>query len=198
MGRSSKEEATRTRARIVKTACDLFRVSGVDKVSVADVMHASGLTTGGFYKHFASKEALAAEAIGLAFAQSSLAWNAAASAGCTCEEPLSRRARIVEFYLRPNPPKRCPMIAFAASVTTADTGETPQNVYRRGIKALLENFIGLRKAGSVNSSPATAERNAMLIFAAMIGARMLNEAAGAEAWSAQVYDAVLDAAAAAA
>ena len=62
MGRSSKEQADANRRRIVAAAGNLFRSKGYDTVGIADVMKAAGLTQGGFYKHFASKEALAAEA----------------------------------------------------------------------------------------------------------------------------------------
>ena len=58
MGRSSAEQALRNRARIVEGASRLFRERGVEAVSVADIMAAVEMTVGGFYKHFASKEAL--------------------------------------------------------------------------------------------------------------------------------------------
>jgi TetR/AcrR family transcriptional repressor of nem operon len=61
--RRSREDAAETRRRIVETASRLFRARGITAVSVADVMGALGLTVGGFYRHFASKEALVAEAI---------------------------------------------------------------------------------------------------------------------------------------
>ena len=62
MGRSTKEQADANRRRIVAAAGNLFRSRGYDAVGIADVMKAAGMTQGGFYKHFASKEALAAEA----------------------------------------------------------------------------------------------------------------------------------------
>ena len=61
--RRSREEAAATRARIVAVAARLFRARGIDATSVADVMSALGLTVGGFYRHFDSKEALVTEAI---------------------------------------------------------------------------------------------------------------------------------------
>src|SRR5215469_8472288 len=68
MGRVSQAQAQENRARVVATAARLFREKGTD-VSVADVMKAVGLTHGGFYKQFASKEALVGEATALAFAE---------------------------------------------------------------------------------------------------------------------------------
>src|SRR5216110_1348387 len=61
--RRSQEDAAKTRARIVEEASTLFRARGIDATSVADVMSALGLTVGGFYRHFDSKEALVTEAI---------------------------------------------------------------------------------------------------------------------------------------
>ncbi len=58
----TKAQAQANRARIVETASALFRERGYDGVGVADLMAAAGFTHGGFYKHFASKAHLMAEA----------------------------------------------------------------------------------------------------------------------------------------
>ncbi|GAB7529603.1 TetR family transcriptional regulator [Pseudomonas sp. 3A(2025)] len=60
--RVSKAQVQANRAHIVETASALFRERGYDGVSVADLMAAAGFTHGGFYKHFASKADLIAEA----------------------------------------------------------------------------------------------------------------------------------------
>jgi TetR/AcrR family transcriptional repressor of nem operon len=60
--RKSRQEAAETRRRIVEVAAAEFRRNGIASTSLADVMAAAGLTHGGFYKHFASKEDLVAEA----------------------------------------------------------------------------------------------------------------------------------------
>ncbi|MBY8883094.1 TetR/AcrR family transcriptional regulator [Actinacidiphila acidipaludis] len=62
MSRVTQAEARANRRRVVEAAARLLRERGVAKVSVADVMHAVGLTQGGFYKQFASKNALVEEA----------------------------------------------------------------------------------------------------------------------------------------
>ncbi|WP_344263273.1 TetR/AcrR family transcriptional regulator [Actinomadura napierensis] len=69
MGRVSQAQARENRKRIVETAARLFRERGVAGVSVADVMAEVGLTHGGFYRQFASKDALVAEAVGQAFGE---------------------------------------------------------------------------------------------------------------------------------
>ena len=59
MPRVSRAQTERNRVKITQTATRLFRERGFQNVSLSEVMHASGLTHGGFYGHFASKEALA-------------------------------------------------------------------------------------------------------------------------------------------
>src|SRR5260370_41853067 len=68
--RQSREEAARTHARIVEKAAVLFRERGIDGIGLADLMHEAGLTHGGFYKHFESKDRLAAEACAHGLAES--------------------------------------------------------------------------------------------------------------------------------
>src|ERR1043165_1837256 len=60
--RVSREQAAENRERIVQVAAKLFRERGFDGIGVADLMKAAGLTHGGFYGHFGSKDDLAAEA----------------------------------------------------------------------------------------------------------------------------------------
>src|ERR1044071_5440440 len=68
MGRVSQAQASENRRHVVRTAARLFRERGVQGVSVADLMAEAGLTHGGVYKRFASKDALVAEAVAGAFA----------------------------------------------------------------------------------------------------------------------------------
>lgn len=63
MPRMSEEEKQRSHGRIVDAAARLFRERGIESTSVADVMKAAGMTHGGFYRHFASKEDLVAAAL---------------------------------------------------------------------------------------------------------------------------------------
>lgn len=63
MARMSREEKARTHARIITVAARLFREQGIAATGVADVMKAAGLTHGGFFRHFGSKDELAAAAI---------------------------------------------------------------------------------------------------------------------------------------
>ena len=68
--RVTREKAAENRARIVETASRLFREKGFDGVGLDAIMKEAGLTHGGFYGHFTSKDDLAAEAVAHALEQS--------------------------------------------------------------------------------------------------------------------------------
>ena len=72
--RVSREQAVQNRERIVEAAAQLFRERGFDGIGVADLMKEAGLTHGGFYGHFSSKEELIAEASAHALAGSLAVW----------------------------------------------------------------------------------------------------------------------------
>ncbi|MER5664634.1 TetR/AcrR family transcriptional regulator [Streptomyces mirabilis] len=136
MGRVSQAQAQENRQRVVATASRMFREKGTT-VSVADLMKAAGLTHGGFYKQFGSKEDLVDEAIAHAFDE-----QAAHSAVAPEEEAGEREAArrtLIEDYLslwhRDHPGEGCPVSGFAA-----DLGREPgqaaraQDVYINGVR----------------------------------------------------------------
>ncbi|MFE4968049.1 TetR/AcrR family transcriptional regulator [Streptomyces sp. NPDC056660] len=140
MGRVSRAQAQENRQRVVATASRMFREKGTT-VSVADLMKAAGLTHGGFYKQFASKEDLVDEAIAHAFAEQA-AHSAMAFQEHTeehTEEHEAARRTLVEDYLsvwhRDHPAEGCPVSGFAA-----DLGRDPeqaaraQHVYVNGVR----------------------------------------------------------------
>jgi TetR/AcrR family transcriptional repressor of nem operon len=169
MGRSSREAADENRTKIVEAASRMFRRSGVDAVSISDVMKEAGMTQGGFYKHFGTKEELAAEACSAAFGKTKAAW-----AGLTDKNPKEpeRVSDLVDFYLTPKPADRtCPMVAFSQDAAKAQNGSFP-SAYAAGIGDLFSQFDSLSDA---SGSPEDRERN-LVLFAAMVGANVLSRA----------------------
>src|ERR1700722_12643480 len=79
--KKSKAETAITRKRIVQVAAQEFRRKGIQQTGVADVMAAAGLTQGGFYRHFASKDQLVAEACAASMSDLVQAADAAVEAG---------------------------------------------------------------------------------------------------------------------
>src|SRR4029077_16422953 len=95
--RMTSERKAETRERILHAAIALFRLHGIDGVGVDAVMHHAGLTHGGFYAHFASKEALVAEMASAALARSAARWERISEEA----DAATALARIVEAYLDP-------------------------------------------------------------------------------------------------
>ncbi|HET8995291.1 MAG TPA: TetR family transcriptional regulator [Acetobacteraceae bacterium] len=114
--RKSKEAAAATRQCIIDAAALLFRRHGIDAVGVDAVMQAAGLTHGGFYGHFASKEALVAEVSAAALARSAARWDRISREA----PPAEALGRIVGPYLSPAhvaaPESGCVLTALGAEV----------------------------------------------------------------------------------
>ncbi len=94
MSRTTKAQSQAVRERIVEEAAKSFRQHGLDGIGVADVMKRAGLTHGGFYVHFASKDELKAEACRKAVDVMLEQWGAIAEGGRG--KPLSA---LVDHYL---------------------------------------------------------------------------------------------------
>lgn len=184
VARSGKEQVAANRQRIVTAASELFRIRGYDAVGIADVMRAAGMTQGGFYKHFASKEALAREAWNAGFSAVNAEW-APGDQGAVGGGPSL--TDIVRYYLSPQPPTdRCPMQGHGEDAAR-DGGGTLRAVYADGAGALYRTFMA--KAGHTMDAD-----QARLLFAAMIGANMLARASGDADWTKELGHAVGDAA----
>ncbi|WP_119681266.1 TetR/AcrR family transcriptional regulator [Indioceanicola profundi] len=134
--RVSREQATENRKRIVDTASRLFRERGFDGIGVADLMKAAGMTHGGFYKQFRSKDDLAVEACETALTGTAATWNSVAAAGG--EEPL---ANLVAFYLSPQhrdrPGSGCIYAALAADVARSGNADLKQ-AFANGLEPLID------------------------------------------------------------
>jgi len=94
--RVSREQAAENRQRVVETAARLFRERGYDGIGVADLMREAGLTHGGFYGQFESKEQLMAEASASVLQKSLQSWRERIARHP--EDPLGA---VVRAYLRP-------------------------------------------------------------------------------------------------
>jgi TetR/AcrR family transcriptional repressor of nem operon len=173
--RYEPEHKTRTRDRIVRNAARKLRAEGLSGSGVASVMKASGLTVGGFYKHFRSKDELLADAIAEGFSESSEKIYSAL-------QNLPREDRwkeLVRLYLSPehrdHPDSGCPVAALAPEMARAKPG------VRRRISGLMkertERWVEFMPGRTITER----ERNFLLIFSAMVGAvsvaRILTEPA---------------------
>jgi TetR/AcrR family transcriptional regulator, transcriptional repressor for nem operon len=177
MGRSSRKQAEENRLRIVKAATGLFLSRGIEPVGIADVMKAAGMTQGGFYRHFASKDGLAAEACGFAFEKAAEIWKRVASEAV--EKKHDPVDALISFYLSPKLPiMTCPMVAFAADAALRSTDDPLRRAYDSGVRALLDTFAELTEA---NRSRA----DVRMLFAAMVGSNILARSSHDRGWVAR-------------
>ena len=171
MPRASKEQAAANHRLVVENSAKLIRERGIDGVSVADLMESAGLTHGGFYGHFDSKEALVAQAFSHAFKVSIERWNGRLAAEPTAADGFKA---IVEGYVsarnRDNPGTSCPTGALVGDVAREPTTSPVRSTYREGVKQLLQILQSTH-----GESPGN-RRRTLAQFAMMVGAVTLARA----------------------
>ncbi len=165
--RVSREQAAENRRRIVEAAARLFRERGFERVGIAEIMQAAGLTHGGFYGHFRSKEALAREACRTAIDRATESWRTRAAG-----RPEAPLAALAAAYLttrhRDATGPGCIHAALAADVARLDDPEL-----RHAFTAGLAGLAGvLAEAGTEADDPAR-QAGALARLSTMIGALVL-------------------------
>ncbi|MBV9249477.1 MAG: TetR/AcrR family transcriptional regulator [Acetobacteraceae bacterium] len=165
--RVSRVQAAENRQTVINVASRLFRERGFDGIGLKDLMKAAGLTQGGFYKQFASKEDLAAQASRRALESAFRRWSAAAAANP--EDPLGA---VIAFYLslehREEMMDGCPIVALGSDA--ARQGSDVKASFEAGIKTHLE-ILGRLLAGTGGKEPS---RKAMAILSTIVGALTLS------------------------
>ncbi|NWD74760.1 TetR family transcriptional regulator [Pseudomonas gingeri] len=166
MPRVSRKQAELNRESITDAAARLFRERGLKGLSLVEVMGAAGLTHGGFYGHFDSKEALAAEACSRSFKQSNERWQQAAE---THGQGEAARQAIVERYLSPQhrdtPGEGCPVAAFCGDLAHEDADTELRRNYVKGLETLLETYTSLLDANDPQVRQKALVQQALLVGA---------------------------------
>ena len=161
MARSSKQDAAKHRQQIIEGASELFRERGIDGVNVGELMGAAGLTHGGFYRHFASKDELA----GLA----------AARAIATQAETLGDERAFIEGYLsrehRDDAAHGCVVSALGPELARAD--DEVRAVFVEAYRAFVDRFGGDRE-------------QALAKLATLVGALVISRATAGDPLSEEV------------
>ncbi len=160
MGHSQDEKA-RSRQRILDVASRRLREAGLDGLSIANLMSEAGLTHGGFYKHFSSREDLVASAVTQAMTD-------------TLGRPAPSLGSLIDRYLsaehRDAPGGGCAISALAADVGRADA--SCRTAFTEQLRSGLQRLADLsRQAGEDESVEA-----AMVRLSAMVGALILARA----------------------
>jgi TetR/AcrR family transcriptional repressor of nem operon len=184
MGHSRAEKA-KTHKRIVSIASKKFREEGLAGVGIAALMKEAGLTVGGFYKHFDSRDDLVAEAVSSAFGGWKRRVDAAASGG-----PQVSLAKLIDEYLnaahRDDPGTGCAFSALATEIARSDkrTRAITTEQVRNDIQ-LIAGLIPGRDAHAASSQ-------AILTFSALVGAMSLARTVSDEALSREILKTVAE------
>ncbi|AEM83869.1 TetR/AcrR family transcriptional regulator [Streptomyces violaceusniger] len=206
MPRASRAEAERHREQVIAATAKLVRTHGADKVSVPQAMAAAGLTHGGFYRHFASKDDLIAQACSAAFAERLAAMDdlaegedtgpdadGNASQGTGEERGRGARAAFLAAYLstlhRDNPALGCAAAALAVDAARAEPGDPLRRAYADGMRNLVDGMERLtRKSGDTSPDEGTI----LVELSTMIGALVLSRACADDDLSDRILTAVRD------
>ncbi|PJI96093.1 TetR family transcriptional regulator [Acidovorax sp. 69] len=173
----SKAQAAENRQGILDAAARLYRERGLTGVGVADITRDAGLTHGGLYRHFASKDALVQEACARAFD-----WSIAPLDGATPNTTVGER---IQSYLSPqhrdSPGTGCPVAALAVDAGRA--GGELSEVFAQGIERNIGRFAQLLADSSAGvgsaSLPAQDRARAMQVLATLVGGLVLARATAA-------------------
>src|SRR5689334_1228375 len=181
--RYSPEHKAETHARIVRKASVRLREKGAHGVGVADLMKEAGLTHGGFYAHFASREALVIEAFGDAMDRSTARWRKLLAELA----PEKRLPAIVDGYLCPqhrdDVGHGCAVPALGAEIAR----ESPKT--RKAFAAKLEAMVELFAESIPDVSPKVARKRASAMLATLMGTLVMARVAGGGEFSDEILDA---------
>jgi len=158
--KKSKIEAAETRRRIIKTAAAEFRRKGIGGAGVNDVMAAAGLTHGGFYRHFDSKDELVAEACAAAI-DSAEATNQCPALGKDGLEAIL--ADYLSTDHRDNPSEGCVLAGLGSELARSD--DKTRAAATAGFLKLVDAF-----AQQYRMKPQAAKARALVTASAIIGA----------------------------
>ena len=180
----SREQAAQNRERIVETAAQLFRERGFEGIGVADLMKEAGLTHGGFYGHFSSKEDLIAEASARALMRSLARFTKVAERAP--DDPLSA---VAGAYLtsrhRDNPGAGCLLAALGPDVSRQGPA------VRRSVTDYVRGAVDLLTTMVRGKSKAARRQQALSTYATLVGTMVMARAVDDRALSQEILDAGL-------
>lgn len=179
--RYSRQHKAETRARILQNAAEQLREKGAHGIGVADLMSQAGLTHGGFYAHFRSREALLIEALALAIDRSQEGWTELFDAA-----PEGQGlAALVEDYINEHHRDRagtgCSMIALGSEATREGARA------RKMFQGKLERMI-VSLSEQLEAAPRQAREQAITVLATMMGTMLMARIAGTGPMSEQILD----------
>lgn len=179
MGRVSRAQAQEHRGQVVGAAGRLFKERGVGAVSVADLMSEVGLTHGGFYRQFSSKDALLAETVAASF--TGLLGELAERDVAHAVDHAAARAALIDYYLSPehrnDAAGGCPTAGFCIDVARCGDDRT-RDAYRSGVTEFARWLTPLEGQDDLQQDDGAVADEGLATLSTMVGALILARAAG--------------------
>ncbi|MFC0397699.1 TetR/AcrR family transcriptional regulator [Paraburkholderia rhizosphaerae] len=176
MPRVSREQADKNRAVIEAASARLFKEHGLNGVSVADIMATAGLTHGGFYGHFESKDELAAIACAQAFDESVTRWRSLIKDSA---DERSLVDALAKHYLSPTqrdrPGLSCAAAGFAVDVSREAADKPIRGTYLRGIRSMIDVLMSFSSARRSKKVRQRAIARLSMLIGAMTLARAVSD-----------------------
>ena len=178
----SREKSAENRARILDVAGELFREKGFDGIGVADIMKAAGLTHGGFYGHFDSKDSLAFEASKALVEKTKSRWKAVLDNATG--DPLET---LLQHYLSRRNLEQPTCVFATLTQEVSRQGASMQSAFTAGLADLADMLVPV----VAGDTPEMRRANALATLSAMMGAvilaRSLDDPALADAFLAATH-----------
>ena len=185
MGRASQADAAKHRDEVVEAASHLFRERGIAAVSVPELMAAAGLTHGGFYRHFESKDALAATAVTAAFDSRITQIDQVIAENP--DEPEAARRAFLDDYLsvehRDSAGDGCPNAGLATEIARLPEDGDVRPAYVEGLHRMVSAIAAVGTGD---------EGDALVELSTLVGAMVLARAATGDDVSERILREVRD------
>ena len=184
--RHSKAEKAKTHKRIVAIASKRFREEGLAGIGIAELMKEAGLTVGGFYKHFKSRDALVAEALGPTLEL----WKRRVDTAASGRLPVTYDSLVDEYLSdthRNHPGTGCPVAALAADLARSD--KRTRALLSRKIRDNIELLATLIRDTN-ETDKGRARSQAVLTYCALVGAIGMARAVSDEQLSREILKTV--------
>ena len=170
-----------TRRSIIESARRLFKERGYNGVGIDAIMADAGLTHGGFYAHFDSKQDLFAEAI----SENGLEEMLEILRNEGVHDPAEQFRRVIEMYLsawhKDHPGEGCPLPTLTASISQSD--DFVRETFTKTLQEGAQGFASLMPGGSKKNS-----RKAFAVMATMVGGVLLARAVHDETLAQDILD----------
>ncbi len=170
--KKSKAETAETRKRIIEVAARAFRSHGIDATGVAEIMAAAGLSHGGFYRHFVSKDQLVAEAI------DANGKNLISDTQAAAEEGAAAVLELFKDYVTPTYRDEvdtgCPLAANGSELVRAD--DNTRHVATEGFRKIIESVAPFMHSDAGDEPTDASIRVLTSMIGALTMARLVDDA----------------------